>query len=241
MEERNMGSAFYVDTKLLDHWSYGPLELVTCEVNPRTGPANVCRGFEADGAQWLSRTDRATLTGWAPLEHTEWRFALYLLNSDWGVLFDEAYRTHEALQEKTGRVRSVLEPLAELNTEGPLANSRDGNEELRAVNRLAHSLLAARMLPPESSFQLGRIVVSPKTVQLLTQEVIDRAIAQHARGDWGNMTLKWWQMQDQVARGEGKVIQSFFCTDDGTDFLVITNCDRSVTTVRVVEYEDSDY
>jgi hypothetical protein len=150
------------------------------------------------------------------------------------LLFDEAYRTLEALQEKTERVRKVLEPLAESSTEGRHAETQGDAEELPALNRLAHSLLAARMLPPERSFSLGRINVSAETVKFLSQEVIDRAIAQHARGDWGNFTLECWQTLDRDAQ-EGKSVDSWFCTDDGIDFLVTTNCDRSLTTVRVVE------
>jgi hypothetical protein len=85
--ETRMGGAYFVDTKLLGHWSYGPLELVTCEINPRTGPANVCRGIENDGRRWLSATGKAAITDWEPEEYTEWRFGLYLLDGDWGVLF----------------------------------------------------------------------------------------------------------------------------------------------------------
>jgi hypothetical protein len=106
-----MGTGYSIDWKLLNVWSFGPLELVSCEINPRTGPVDVCHGTEKTGERWLSRV-HAVITDWQPSPHEETCFALFLVDRKWMTLFEAVCDTPEKLALKTGQVLKVLETLA---------------------------------------------------------------------------------------------------------------------------------
>jgi hypothetical protein len=86
---------------------------------------------------------------------------------------------------------------------------------------------AANSLVP---FQLGEIVATANAAEQLPRSVILIAIARHCSGDWGDVCEEDAKLNDEALRC-GNRIHSVYCTPDGVKFWIITEWDRSVTTV----------
>lgn len=87
---------------------------------------------------------------------------------------------------------------------------------------------------PVAKFRLGRIVSTPNALSRLTQEDILRGIQRHQSGDWGDICAEDRQVNDQ-ALVEGTRLLSAYTAANGTKFWLITEADRSVTTVLLPE------
>jgi hypothetical protein len=87
---------------------------------------------------------------------------------------------------------------------------------------------------PIAVFRLGRIVSTPNALASLTQEDILLGIKRHQAGDWGNLCDEDWQANDR-ALVQGTRIVSAYNAANGTRFWIITEADRSVTTVLLPE------
>jgi len=87
---------------------------------------------------------------------------------------------------------------------------------------------------PTAKFRLGRIVLGNAAVDHLTEEEISTAIRRHQAGDWGHL-----REQDHVANDQALVraerIISAYQTSQGVTFLLITEADRSVTSILLPE------
>jgi hypothetical protein len=86
------------------------------------------------------------------------------------------------------------------------------------------------------SFPLGRLVSTPGAL-----EAIERAgdaplpyLARHAKGDWGDLTQED-KAENELALEEGLRILSAYRLADGTRIWVITEADRSATTILLPE------
>jgi hypothetical protein len=93
--------------------------------------------------------------------------------------------------------------------------------------------MSARAIPI-AVLRLGRIVATPNALESLTNEDILRGIQRHQAGDWGNVTDDDRMANDQ-ALVEGTRIVSAYNAPNGTRFWIITEADRSVTTVLLPE------
>ena len=87
---------------------------------------------------------------------------------------------------------------------------------------------------PIARFRLGRIVSTPNALAHLTQEDILHGIQRHQAGDWGDVCAEDCQANDQ-ALVEGTRLLSVYHAANGTKFWLITEADRSVTTVLLPE------
>jgi hypothetical protein len=83
---------------------------------------------------------------------------------------------------------------------------------------------------PVAVFRLGRIVATPNALESITQEDILLGIQRHQAGDWGNLTEDDREANDQ-ALVQGTRIVSAYNAGNGTRFWIITEADRSVTTI----------
>jgi hypothetical protein len=85
-----------------------------------------------------------------------------------------------------------------------------------------------------AKFNLGRIVATPHALDRIWNEDILRAIQRHQAGDWGDV-----EEDDRAANNqalvEGTRILSIYHAKNGTKFWLITEADRSVTTVLLPE------
>ena len=83
---------------------------------------------------------------------------------------------------------------------------------------------------PIAKFRLGHIVSTPNALDHLTQDDILTGIQRHQAGDWGDVDA-----HDRTANGqalvEGTRILSVYHAANGTKFWIITEADRSVTTI----------
>lgn len=81
---------------------------------------------------------------------------------------------------------------------------------------------------------LGRIVITPNALDRLRPEDIPPALARHASGDWGEVPREDWTAND-LSVEEGQRILSAYRDAHGIKFWVITEADRSVTTILLPE------
>jgi len=87
------------------------------------------------------------------------------------------------------------------------------------------------MIPPNLlPVPLGRTVATPAALEVLTQADIVAALRRHSTGDWGEVDAHDRAANDD-ALNVGERLLSVYRSASGTTFWVITEADRSVTTV----------
>ncbi len=87
---------------------------------------------------------------------------------------------------------------------------------------------------PVARFRLGHIVSTPNALAQLTPEDILRGIQRHQAANWGDVCAEDRQANDQ-ALVEGTRLLSAYHAANGTKFYLITESDRSSTTVLLPE------
>jgi len=85
-----------------------------------------------------------------------------------------------------------------------------------------------------AKFRLGHLVSTPNALSQLPNEEILTAIQRHQFGDWGDVDEHDRRENDR-ALSEGTRLLSVYHTADGVKFWIITEADRSVTTVLMPE------
>jgi hypothetical protein len=85
-----------------------------------------------------------------------------------------------------------------------------------------------------AKFRLGRIVSTPNALSQLSQDNILEGIRRHQAGDWGDLDPEDKSANDQ-ALTDGTRLLSAYQAANGTKFWLITEADRSVTTVLLPE------
>lgn len=84
------------------------------------------------------------------------------------------------------------------------------------------------------SFQLGKLFVTPGVIEKIKPSEVFRAVARHEKCDWGIVNE-----EDQLANDEALIhdarILSAYKDSKQTKFWVITEADRSATTVLLSE------
>ncbi len=87
------------------------------------------------------------------------------------------------------------------------------------------------MVPPHLlPVPLGQIVATPAALAALSQPDMVAAIRRHASGDWGDVDAEDTAANDEALRDGTRLLSSYTSTA-GVRFWVITEADRSVTTV----------
>ena len=81
---------------------------------------------------------------------------------------------------------------------------------------------------------LGRVVITANALAHLSDVDVHGALRRHVQGDWGDVGEEDRQENDFSLR-EGFRILSAYHSANGTKFWVITEHDRSVTTVLLPE------
>jgi len=93
--------------------------------------------------------------------------------------------------------------------------------------------MSARNLPA-AKFALGQIVATPNALAQLSQDEILISIARHQTGDWGEVD-EHDRQQNEESLQQGLRLLSVYHAANGTKFYIITESDRSVTTVLLPE------
>lgn len=80
------------------------------------------------------------------------------------------------------------------------------------------------------TFPVGRIVITQGALAKLPQDKAIEALLRHTSGDWGDLDEHDWN-ENEFALDHGFRLLSSYATPDGTKFWIITEHDRSVTTI----------
>jgi hypothetical protein len=88
----------------------------------------------------------------------------------------------------------------------------------------------------EQLFSLGQILATPALLGQITRAEIEVGLDRHAFGDWGDLDPDD-ASENERALADGSRIFSAFTSGQGIKFWIITEADRSSTTVLL----PSDY
>jgi len=85
-----------------------------------------------------------------------------------------------------------------------------------------------------AKFQLGQIVATPNALNHLTQDDIRSGIIRHQSGDWGDLDADD-RKENDLALERGNRLLSAYQASNGVKFWIITEADKSSTTVLLPE------
>lgn len=88
--------------------------------------------------------------------------------------------------------------------------------------------------PPIAIVRLGRVVATPNALSHLSQDDILRGLQRHQAGDWGAVDQEDRQANDHALAAGTRLLSVYHATN-GVKFWIITEADRSVTTVLLPE------
>ncbi len=99
------------------------------------------------------------------------------------------------------------------------------------------TVLEGAIMPrSKPKFPLGRLVSTPAALEALQEsgQTPWFFLARHAAGDWGEVCADDWRLNDGAVR-DGSRILSAYSTLKGKKVWVITEADRSLTTLLLPE------
>ena len=83
-------------------------------------------------------------------------------------------------------------------------------------------------------FALGQTVITANALSKLVSMDVLSGLQRHASGDWGDVDPEDWQSND-LALEQGERLLSAYRSAAGVKFWIITEADRSLTTVLLPE------
>lgn len=191
----------------------------------------------------MKHDEKPTYNGWSNYE--TWAVNLWLSNDE-GSYRHWTDRTRELVAECGGgdTDRSALARLArelkdavheecaipKANLAADLMSAALGEVDWREI---ARSWIDDQTPPepkPTELFLLGAVGATPGALAELSAEVRLAALARHASGDWGDAGAEDWA-ENELALKEGFRLFSAYHAPDGVKFWVITEADRSSTTI----------
>jgi hypothetical protein len=84
------------------------------------------------------------------------------------------------------------------------------------------------------TFALGNVVITPNALGQLTPADIQLGLQRHQAGDWGDLGEEDWKENDNALR-TGLRLLSSYRSSGGVTFWIITESDRSATTLLMPE------
>lgn len=81
-----------------------------------------------------------------------------------------------------------------------------------------------------AKFPLGQTVITPGALEQLSSTAIRESLERHERGDWGDVCEDDRRANEQSLT-HGARLLSVYHTNGGTKFWIITEADRSATTI----------
>ena len=84
------------------------------------------------------------------------------------------------------------------------------------------------------TFPLGTVVATRGAMEELADEERFDALARHAKGDWGTVCADDWA-ENELSLKEGARLLSVYRSNTGKNFWIITEADRSATTILLPE------
>ena len=83
-------------------------------------------------------------------------------------------------------------------------------------------------------FQLGQTVTTPAALNAIPNDEMLAALGRHTRGDWGDCDKEDWTENNLSLKRRLRLF-SVYHTVSGTKFWIITEADRSATTILLPE------
>jgi hypothetical protein len=83
-------------------------------------------------------------------------------------------------------------------------------------------------------FPMGQTVITPAALKALSSAAVMAALDRHSQGDWGEVCEEDWDANDRALR-EGNRLLSVYRNGHDTKFWIMTEADRSATTVLLPE------
>ena len=93
-------------------------------------------------------------------------------------------------------------------------------------------ITAGSILLPK--FPLGHIVATPNALHEIPQDEIQTALARHAQGDWGVLEAEDLKSNERALQSGGRLFSEYHSAQK-IKFWIITECDRSATTILLPE------
>lgn len=87
--------------------------------------------------------------------------------------------------------------------------------------------------PDRPKVELGRTVMTAGVSEEIAAREVFQALQRHESGDWGEVGPEDWETNEEALKA-GERLLSLYRDSKGTKFYVITEADRSVTTVLLV-------
>lgn len=81
-----------------------------------------------------------------------------------------------------------------------------------------------------SKFQLGQVVITAGAKESLNRIDITNALNRHTAGDWGELDPEDKEINDQAVIDPAMILSAYRSIDK-TKFWIVTEANRSVTTV----------
>ena len=90
------------------------------------------------------------------------------------------------------------------------------------------------MVDETQKFALGRTVITPSALKTIHPEDVDKAMSRHAAGDWGDCSPEDAE-ENELSLSQQWRLFSVYHDRTGQKFWIITEADRSATTVLLPE------
>lgn len=87
--------------------------------------------------------------------------------------------------------------------------------------------------PDRPRVELGRTVMTAGVSEGIDAKEVFQALQRHESGDWGEVVSGDWEANEEALKAGDRLL-SIYRDSKGTRFYVITEADRSVTTVLLV-------
>ena len=85
-----------------------------------------------------------------------------------------------------------------------------------------------------AKFLLGQVVATPNALHAIPPSEVVGALDRHSKGDWGTLEQADWDANEQALLHEGRLFSAYHSSQN-VKFWIITEWDRSVTTVLLPE------
>lgn len=104
------------------------------------------------------------------------------------------------------------------------------NHDDTETGGVKHRDRVAGILTINPRFQLGRLVITPNAMETLTPDDVQEGLQRHVSGDWGRVCIED-RLENDLSLRDGFRLLSAYDARNGKRFWIITEWDRSVTTV----------
>jgi hypothetical protein len=133
-----------------------------------------------------------------------------------------------------------LDPIpAPVPTAGTGADVKSPCVHLSFVGVLPHSGIPdiGRFYGSRGCFDFSKVATLAKNLPRRSRShhgFTTRTGSRHVRGDWGTLDPEDWNSNERALKGEGRLFSAYLSIQN-IKFWIITECDRSVTTILLPE------